>query len=553
MFFARLSSDEGLSPGGILAIVQDPQGFMWFGTEDGLDRFDGVDLRRFIHARNDAQSLPANWIAALAYDASGHLWIGSDGGGIASRDDTDGRFRHPDLGTSGIGADANIRALHIDAAGRVWFATRGLGVAEVDLASHRTTAFRARAHDPHSLSDDSAFALAEDHAGRMWIGTSEGLDRIDPSTGRVDHFNAGLRGLDLGKGGITVHTLTFDASGALWIGTDTSLVRFDPQSGVFTVLRHADGDADSLPDGRVNAVLEDTEGRLWVGTTAGLALLDRRTGKFVTFRHDPTNRASLPESNITALFQDRSGLLWVGTRTGGVARWNPRSWFFGHHRFGEERADSTTSFAVDHHGTLWVGSFGAGVAAVDAATGSVTRYRRGSGAMALRDDTIMAMVADDRDRIWLGTMSGGIERLDPARGEIVHFDQSLKDPSSLPASGIMSLLRDPHGRIWVGTYGGGLARMDPDSGAVTRYPFNRTRAGSPVIARRRSPGITPDCSGSAPTARVSMSSTQNPGVSPIFATTRWILGRSAETRCIPCTSTTQGAFGWARAAGAWTT
>jgi diguanylate cyclase (GGDEF)-like protein len=477
MFFARLSSDEGLSPGGILAIVQDPQGFMWFGTEDGLDRFDGVDLRRFIHDRSDVESLPANWIAALACDTAGHLWVGSDGGGIVSRDDTDGRFRHPDIGTSGIGTDANIRALHIDAAGRVWIATRGLGVAEVDPAAHRTTAFRARADDPHSLSDDSAFAIAEDHAGRMWIGTSAGLDRIDPATGRVDHFTAGLRSLDLGKGGITVHTLTFDASGTLWIGFDTSLVRFDPQSGVFTVLHHTDGNADSLPDGRVNAVLEDTEGRLWVGTTAGLALLDRRTSKFVTFRHDPTNRASLPESNVTALFQDRSGLLWVGTRTGGVARWNPRSWFFGHHRFGEERADSATSFAVDHHGTLWVGSFGAGVAAVDAATGSVRRYRRGSGgAMALSDDTIMAMVADDHDRIWLGTMSGGIERLDPARGEIARFDQSPKDPSSLPASGIMSLLRDTRGRIWVGTYGGGLARIDPDSGAVTRYPFNRSDA-----------------------------------------------------------------------------
>jgi len=157
----------------------------------------------------------------------------------------------------------------------------------------------------------------------------------------------------------------------------------------------------------------------------------------------------LPDSNIVSLYQDRSGLLWVGTKTGGVARWNPRSWSFGHHRFSEAGGDSVTSFAVDSRGLLWVGSFGAGVASIDPLNGAVKRYRRGAeGPFALHDDDVMAVVTDDHNRVWLGTMSAGVERLDLSTGKVTQFNYAADDPTTLPARGVMSLLRDAQGRIW---------------------------------------------------------------------------------------------------------
>jgi diguanylate cyclase (GGDEF)-like protein len=482
MLFAPLGNDEGLSPGAIMAIAQDAQGFLWFGSEDGLDRFDGYQLRHFIHKHGDPGSLPNNWIAALARDASGRLWVGSDGGGLVWRDDALGQFRAPSPhgGQAGLDPNIKIRALHFDRGGRLWIATRGAGVRVFDAVHDTTQEFRHRDADPSSLSDDSVFAFAEDSSGKMWIGTATGLDRLDPESGRVEQFATQLRAAGLPKEApVKVNALYEDVRGVLWIGLESGLVRFDAAGAVFTMLPHREGDPTALPEGRVTALLEDDEQRLWVGTSAGLALLDRRTNKFVVLRHDPTNRSSLPDSNVTSLFQDRSGLLWIGTKSGGVARWNPRSWSFGHHRFGEGAIDSVTSFAVDTRGTLWVGSFGAGAAAIDPLTGAVKRYRRGARKpLALRDDTIMAMVTDDRDRAWLGTMDNGIERIDPERGETKHFDFAPADAASLPAPGVMCLLRDSRGRIWVGTFGGGLAMIDPDTDRVVRY----AHGGGPATA-----------------------------------------------------------------------
>jgi diguanylate cyclase (GGDEF)-like protein len=481
MAFARLGSDEGLSPGAILAINQDAQGFMWFGTEDGLDRYDGYELRHFIHSRTDAASLPNNWVAALARDSAGQLWVGSDGGGLVYRDAASGRFLRPAaMREPGLDPAAKIRAVHVDRAGRVWVATRNAGVYMIDLSRHETKHYHHEAARPESLGDDSVYAFEEDASGQIWLGTAAGLDSLDPRSGRIEHFDA-----QLSAAGVphtvpaAVNTLLTDRRGNLWVGCDSGLVRIDAASAAVTFLRHRDGVADSLPNGRVTALLEDDEQRLWVGTSAGLALLDRRSDRFVVVGHDPTTQDSLPDSHITAIFQDRGGLLWVGTKTGGVARWNPRSWSFGHHRFGEEGADGVTSFALDSHGSLWIGSYGGGAASIDPATGVVTRYRRSRDSpLALRDDTVMAVLVDDRDRVWLGTMNHGIERIDATRHSITHFDYRAADPGSLPAPGVMSLLRDTRGRIWVGTYGAGVAMIDPVSDRVTRYDHGRLTTAS---------------------------------------------------------------------------
>jgi len=496
MLFARVGSDSGLSQGSIMAIAQDTQGFLWFGTEDGLDRFDGYDWRHFMHARQDRGSLPNNWISTLTLDARGRLWIGSDGGGLAWREEQLGTFRvaGPSVLDPNDG-DAKVQAVLPTRDGKLLVGTRGAGLRLFDADQHPIHEYRHDTALADSLSDDTVFAVTEGPSGRIWVGTASGLDRLDLASGHIEHFGDRLAQLTQAESGrVRVDALKFDSHGVLWIGMKAGLARLDVETGGLRLLRHRDDDPASLPAARVTAILEDTAQRLWVGTGDGLALVDRRTEHCTVMRHDPADPASLPDSHVTTLFQDRTGLLWIGMKNGAIARWNPRSWSFGHHRFGDPEADNVTGFAVDPHGTLWVGSFGAGVAAIAQPGGSITRLRHASKSpLALRDDTVMALVTDEFDRVWIGTMNKGIQRLDPVHGRTTEFDYSSSNPASLPAPGVMSLLRDSRGRIWVGTFGGGLARIDPDTDQVVRYPFGHDDAGG--LAGDRATALAEDRTG----------------------------------------------------------
>lgn len=477
MSFVRLGAGQGLSQDTVMSILQDQHGFLWLATEDGLNRYDGNDLRHFIHKRTDPGSVPSNYISSLVEDRQGRLWVATDGDGVAWRDSATGQFRRPQSANGQMLVDpqAQIRTMFVDRRQRLWLATRQSGLLLVDAIAGTVREFRRDLTDPNSLSDDSVFAVAEDATGQIWIGTGSGLDRLDPDSASIESYGARLRQVaGSGTAPVRVNAVYADSRGTIWIGSDHGLFRFDVPAGTLTLLRHHAADEDSLPDDRVNALLEDSERRLWVGTVGGLALYDRRAEKFSSFHNDPQDAASLPDNNIIAIYQDRSGLLWIGTKSGGVAHWNPRSWAFGHYQFREHDRNNITSFAVDSQGTLWLGSFGGGVAAVDRRSGAVRRFQQGSGSrLSLGDDSVMALVADSKDRIWLGTMSAGVERLDLNSGTVRRFLYNAKDPASLPAAGVMSLMRGARGTIWVGTYGGGLARIDPNRDSVFRYPVSR--------------------------------------------------------------------------------
>jgi diguanylate cyclase (GGDEF)-like protein len=472
MLFSRLGSEAGLSQGSVLAMQQDVRGFMWIGTEDGLIRYDGYDLQHVVRDRKDPESLPNNWVSALAIEpGTGRLWVATEGGGIAWRDSSDGRFRAP-AGKDGkplVDPQSRVRSMMFDSRGRLWLGTRGAGVQVLDLATHSVRTYRHDAEES-ALSDDSVFQMLEDGEGRVWVATQSGLDRIAVD-GRVEYFAARLRALVPGAANVKVNALRLDDRGTLWIGTDSGLFHHEPATGALAVLRHAATDPTSLPDDRVLTLLQDRGQRLWVGTFAGLSLLDRRNLRFETYRHDPADSSSLPDNYIVSLYEDASGLLWVGTKSGGIARWNPRSWSFGHHRIGAA-AGNVTSFVEDSRGVTWIGTFGEGLFALDRRTGVTKRYGR-TGAESIGDDNVMALTIDARDRVWVATMRAGVTRIDARTGRVDRFEAKADDPESLPAPGVMSLLHDSRGNVWVGTFGGGVARIDGSTDRVRRYPTVR--------------------------------------------------------------------------------
>jgi diguanylate cyclase (GGDEF)-like protein len=468
----RYSLEEGLSQQAVNAIVQDAEGFMWFGTEDGLNRFDGYEFRQLRHDRGDSQTLPNGWISSLVASEDG-LWIATDGGGVVFRNAHTGKLLSPaplrdtpDL--------QRVRAITRDRLGRLWIATRDAGLAIFDARTSELHRFRHAPTLANSLSDNSVFSIAHLRSGDTLIGTARGLDRLSAANLSVSRVRFPPELVAPGQP-LRVRALTEAADGMVWVGTDAGLGRFDPRTEDWRVYRANSGGANRLPDDRVQSLLIDSQGRLWIGLIQGLCWFDSATEKFASYHRDVTDTRSLPDDYVVSLFEDRGGSLWIGTKSGGLAKWNPRTWSFGHVRASTEEGFSDrniTSFAEDRLGRLWIGTFGSGINLLDRASGRVTAVRHVDGVRgSLSDERVMAMLESGDGDVWVGTMGGGLNRFDPQtlKAEVFAHDPAV--PTTLGASGVMSLL-EVDKQLWVGTFGGGISRYDPRT-----HRFENLRAG----------------------------------------------------------------------------
>jgi len=475
--FDRLTPENGLSQSTVLRVFQDSRGFIWLGTEDGLNRYDGYTFTVYHSDETDRFALVNDFIWAIDEDRDGNIWVATDGGGIAMWDrDRDQFVVHRADPTSPAGLSSNnVRALRVARNGTIWIGTRGGGLDRFDPASGRFSHLRHDPSDPASLSHDNVSAIIEDRKGRIWVGTDAGLDVFDPVFGRfMPSLTGGTPALSLR--GERIRSLLEDRFGAIWAGAyDGGLAQLDVSTRRLTRYRTDAGDPKSLSHDRVRALLEDSDGRIWVGTTGGLNVLDRSSGVFTRYLKDPLNPTSLSDNEVMSLAEDRGKVLWVGTRTGGVNKWNPATWSFGHHSTSGEdpsglSSNNITSFSVDGRGRLWVGTFGGGLNLIARHSAEVKHFRHDpKRTSSLSDDRVMALLSDGRGALWIGTLEGGLNRFDSGTEAVTVFRHDPTDPRSLGANGVMSLLEDTRGTLWVGTYGGGLNRFDRETRTFTRF------------------------------------------------------------------------------------
>ena len=480
MRFDRISLDDGLSQSNVSTIMQDSSGLMWFGTENGLNSYNGYEFEIFKRERGNPAALGNDYIHAIVEDADGALWIASNGGGLARMDrdrKTFQTFRHDPADDGSIASNV-IRALLIDADGGIWLGTLGDGVDRFDPETGKATHYRfgdsATASDT-SRNVDEIFAMYQDAEGSLWIGTNDGLVNLDVASGESTRFTHATD--DAGSlSGHRVRAIFEDSEGQLWVGTyNNGLNRLDRANGTFDRFTHDAGESSSLSGDRVTSLFEDSDARLWVGTYAGLNLFDRDNQGFIHFGNDSRDASSLSDNIVTTIFEDRGGMLWVGTRNQGLNKWNPRSWSYGLEDARDltasgDAAPHVSSFVVDPAGTLWIGTFGDGLHAVDRESGATTTYRNDpADPGTLNDDRVMSLARDRAGNIWIGTMTGGLNRLAPETGEITVFQHDAENPTSLSANGIMAVFEDSSGFIWAGTYGGGASRFDPKSETFTRF------------------------------------------------------------------------------------
>lgn len=411
--FAHLSLEEGLSQSAVLAIWQDSQGFMWFGTQDGLNRYDGYTFTVFRYEPENPNSLSHSAVISIFEDSAGMLWLGTWGGGLNRYDPRTGqftRYRHDPANPTSLSHDL-VAAITEDSHGNLWLGTMGGGLNRLNRATGQFEQFRHDAANPASLSSDYVSVIFEDADGMLWVGTGgfnvegAGLNRLDPATGQFTHYQFEPDN-PKSLSGNTISAIQQDKTGMLWIGTGGfglpghGLNRFDPHTGAVTRYQHNPDDPASPGSDDVMSVYLDATDTLWVGAwDGGLDQADLTSGtlQFRHHRHDPLNATSLRSNRVWAIRADRSGVLWVGTVTGGLNKFDPQVQRFRQYHNDPDDPhslgfDVVGPFYEDRRGGFWVGTWGGGLDYFDRATGRFTHYVYDPANPAgLSDSTVTAM------------------------------------------------------------------------------------------------------------------------------------------------------------------
>jgi PAS domain S-box-containing protein len=452
--FTRLSTDEGLSQTKVTHVVQDDQGFMWFATQYGLNRYDGYNFKLFVHDPRSPNSLSGVYIRTLFKDRDGALWVGCDQFLNKFNRATETFTRYP---------VPFVNHISQDRAGTLWLATVK-GLYSLDPATGTIRQYANNPNDPSSLSINVK-SSREDKEGRFWVVSVGHLEEFDRRTGKVTR-RIPIPGAPMGFG------FYEDRFGVFWIFHDAPnpLSVFDPRTNTLTNYSFHELDPSATALTVVMAMTEDRNGNLWLGTHgAGLLRFDREHRRFIRYRNDPSDPGSLPQNNVENLFADREGSVWVSLGTMGVTHFttNPLPFKGIPHLDSAEGGAEPFVGAIyeDRQGILWIGTLEA-LNGLDRKTGRYNSYRLTAGPAASTD--VITIREDRSGNIWAGTYDHGLLRLDRQTGKFQTYRHNPADPYSLSNDVVTRLLVDHNGALWVAT-NDGLNRFDPATGRFTVY------------------------------------------------------------------------------------
>ncbi len=474
--FETLSIEAGLSQSFVNALFQDSDGFLWFGTLDGLNRYDGYEFTIYQHDPEDPASISNNKIWAIVEDSQGALWVGTDHG-LNRMDRGTGAFSayfHESDNPASLSSSA-VRVLYAGRDGSLWIGTSGGGLNRFDSAAGAFIRYENDPSDQASLSNNSVMSILEDQQGVLWVGTfGGGLNRLNSDGATFTHYKNSPRDPTSLVNNYVV-SIFEDRGGELWFGTvGGGLERFNREKSDFEHFSISAEDPLSFYDHAVRTIYENRFGTFWIGTYgSGVQIFDRETGSFTRFVSEIGNPNSLSSNAVTTLMEDASGVLWIGTAGGGISKVDPSASRFVVYRHDPNNpvtisGNEVISIYEDRLGVLWVGTAGRGLNALDRRAGTVRRYRHNSqNPNSISSDTVSAVLEDHLGDIWIGT-SSGLNRLNRASGDFELFVHDFQDPTSLMDDEIFTLYEDRIGDLWIGT-ASGLNRFRRETGQFEAF------------------------------------------------------------------------------------
>jgi signal transduction histidine kinase/ligand-binding sensor domain-containing protein/CheY-like chemotaxis protein len=426
------SRSHGLSQNHGLCIIKDHKGFMWFGTQDGLNKYDGYSITVYKNDSKDSMSLSNNFINSIFEDKKKNLWVGT---------------RH--------------------------------GLNRFDRTNNKFYKYIHNPKDKQSISNNIIASIFEDRNGYLWIGTECGLNRFDPVSEKFTQYLHDEN--NLGSLGSNEIKLVYeDRNGRLWITTGGGLNLFNPAEKSFKKYEYDPNDPGSLGNHGVSIMLEDSKGNFWIGTEEGLNLFDRDKGIVIKrYSHDPKDPRSLGDNAIYCMLEDHLGNIWIGVMNNGLNLFNPQEQNFTryvHDEINDNSISNNTPCALyeDETGTMWVGVHRGGINYFNIAKEKFKTFQRNESITSLSNNNITSFCHDENN-IWIGTDGGGLNLFNPQTNEFTRYRHDIHNPKSLASDVILTIYKDSNKNLWIGTLNTGLVRYDQPTNTFIHYKRFNTK------------------------------------------------------------------------------
>lgn len=523
IIFNNFTTQHGLTNNDVNTLIQDSFGFIWFGTEDGLNRFDGYNFKVFRHNPIDHNTLTDNAIWALLEDKNGFIWIGTKNGFLNKFDPISETFNSWNFNRSGQ-SNNSVTALFEDSKGIIWIGTRTTGIHSIDPVSNEIQNWNKTTDNLKvSLSNQSVRAIAEDSFGNIIIGTYNGLNKFHPKkpfTGFEKFFHDEYDSNSLFHNQIYNISKSKSDFNSFWIGGPAGLTEFNSANNSFTRIKIPNPENLQFGSGASTVIDEfaGTDRILWIDTYSGLIRLNLNSGEHNRYINDDLDPNSLISNQINKMIKDQSGVLWLATENG-ISSYSPKSSKFnsrlnnnlnlflqavnkrknlksiiqnskGFLRFGFENGLVSTdengnlisnlfgnklnNFNIwslaETDNSLWIGTYGQGLKKLDLTSGLIEDWSLKNHLQnTIAVPFVRYLYKDSKNNLWVGYWGSGLARIDLSNGNYLIWNKITADTVSLSSSDVWCITEDRFGRIWIGTIGGGLNLFVNDNGLFKKW------------------------------------------------------------------------------------